>query len=135
MPRERVGARQRRQTQSRMCVTKDVIPASPGEVVPADEWFRIFCCSLCSLLLKSVDATLTKEARYPCRATAKPPMSKIPFLLALAGVFMLCDTNLRATVLYWSGGGSVVGGAGTWDTTNVRWGTSTAGPFTTVWNN
>jgi autotransporter-associated beta strand protein len=56
------------------------------------------------------------------------------FLLLVAG-FALLAANVRATVLYWSGSGSVVGGNGTWDTTNARWGTSTAGPFTTVWNN
>src|ERR1035441_336018 len=52
-------------------------------------------------------------------------------LLCLA----LGSASLQASTLYWSGNGIALGGAGTWDTTNPRWGTSTSGPFTTVWNN
>lgn len=40
-----------------------------------------------------------------------------------------------AATLYWSGNGSTQGGAGTWDTTLARFGSSGSGPFTTVWNN
>jgi autotransporter-associated beta strand protein len=41
----------------------------------------------------------------------------------------------QAATLYWSGDGTNPGGTGTWDTTLARWGSSTAGPFTTVWAN
>jgi autotransporter-associated beta strand protein len=40
-----------------------------------------------------------------------------------------------AATLFWSGNGSTQGGSGTWDTTNARFGASSGGPFTTVWNN
>src|ERR1039458_1768093 len=52
-------------------------------------------------------------------------------LLCLA----LGSSPVHASTLYWSANGTSLGGAGTWDTTNQRWGTSTSGPFTTVWNN
>jgi autotransporter-associated beta strand protein len=53
-------------------------------------------------------------------------------LLCLA----LGNASVHATLLYWSANGTALGGStGTWDTTNQRWGTSTSGPFTTVWNN
>jgi len=48
---------------------------------------------------------------------------------------ILGAASLHATQLFWSGNGTVQGGAGTWDTAAAHWGTSTAGPFTTVWNN
>jgi autotransporter-associated beta strand protein len=35
---------------------------------------------------------------------------------------------------YWSGDGVTLGGAGTWDATSARWGTSTDGPFSLTWN-
>lgn len=41
----------------------------------------------------------------------------------------------QAATLFWSGNGASQGGAGTWNTTDARFGTSSAGPFTTVWNN
>src|ERR1051326_7230513 len=58
-------------------------------------------------------------------------------LLLQATLFCLTlsTASLQATVLFWSGDGTTQGGPGTWDTTNARWGTSTSGPFTTVWNN
>src|SRR2546427_9998522 len=40
-----------------------------------------------------------------------------------------------ADTLYWSGDGISEGGSGTWDTTNMRFGTSPAGPFSTIWVN
>ena len=40
-----------------------------------------------------------------------------------------------AATLYWSGNGSDQGGAGIWDTTLPRFGSSGGGPFSTVWNN
>ena len=43
--------------------------------------------------------------------------------------------SVQASTLFWSGNGSTLGGAGTWDVTNARWGTSSSGPFTTVWAN
>src|ERR1035437_2683492 len=53
-------------------------------------------------------------------------------LLCLA----LGSASVHADLLYWSANGTVVSGSpGTWNTTLARWGTSTSGPFTTVWNN
>lgn len=42
---------------------------------------------------------------------------------------------MAQTTLFWSGNGTAQGGAGTWDTSNNRWGTVAAGPYSTVWNN
>ena len=47
----------------------------------------------------------------------------------------LFGASVHASTLYWSGNGTALGGAGSWDTTAAHWGTSTSGPFTTVWNN
>src|ERR1017187_1475314 len=52
-------------------------------------------------------------------------------LLAL----VLAGASAHASTLYWSGIGTALGGVGTWNTTGANWGTSTSGPFTTVWNN
>ena len=52
-------------------------------------------------------------------------------LLAL----VLAGASAHASTLYWSGNGTALGGVGTWNTTGANWGTSTSGPFTTVWNN
>lgn len=60
-------------------------------------------------------------------------MKKI--LLAVAVVGMLCGRSSAQTTLFWSGNGTTQGGAGTWNTTDARWGTVAAGPYTTVWNN
>ncbi|PWU10020.1 MAG: hypothetical protein C5B50_26135 [Verrucomicrobia bacterium] len=60
---------------------------------------------------------------------------KTKLIVLLSVVLALAGVSVQASVLFWSGNGSTLGGAGTWDTTNARWGTSTAGPFTTVWNN
>ncbi|MCX6890378.1 MAG: Ig-like domain repeat protein, partial [Verrucomicrobia bacterium] len=56
-------------------------------------------------------------------------------LATLLACLALGGTTLHATTLYWSGDGTTQGGPGTWNTTLARWGTSTSGPFTTVWNN
>jgi autotransporter-associated beta strand protein len=47
----------------------------------------------------------------------------------------LGSASVQATVLYWSGNGTTLGGGGTWNTTNLRWGTSTSGPFSSTWVN
>ncbi len=56
----------------------------------------------------------------------------------LATVFALAaligSGQAPAADIFWSGNGSTLGGAGTWDTTNPRWGAS-AGPYTTIWDN
>jgi hypothetical protein len=42
----------------------------------------------------------------------------------------------RAANLYWSGAGTVAGGAGTWDTSSTtHWSTASAGPFNVAWPN
>ena len=56
-------------------------------------------------------------------------------LAACLACLALGGPTLHATTLYWSGDGTTQGGPGTWNTTLARWGTSTSGPFTTVWNN
>src|SRR2546426_9358270 len=40
-----------------------------------------------------------------------------------------------AADLFWSGDGTTEGGAGTWDTNSMRFGTLAAGPFSTTWTN
>lgn len=40
-----------------------------------------------------------------------------------------------AADLFWSANGIAQGGAGTWDTTNTRWGAVAAGPYGTIWDN
>ncbi|PWU10021.1 MAG: hypothetical protein C5B50_26140 [Verrucomicrobia bacterium] len=56
-------------------------------------------------------------------------------IASLFSLLTFCASSIQGSVLYWSGNGSTLGGSGTWDTTNARWGTSTSGPFTTVWSN
>jgi autotransporter-associated beta strand protein len=54
-------------------------------------------------------------------------------LVALAA--MLAGAPAHAAILYWSGNGSSQGGNGTWDTTSVHFGSSSTGPYSTIWNN
>jgi autotransporter-associated beta strand protein len=44
-------------------------------------------------------------------------------------------SSAPADTLYWSGDGTTEGGAGTWDTNSMRFGTSAGGPFSTIWSN
>src|SRR4051794_34565558 len=66
---------------------------------------------------------------------------KLAMAAAAAAVPLIGFTaqSAHATELWWSANGTTVGGALTgataWNTTNAHWGTSNAGPFTTVWNN
>jgi autotransporter-associated beta strand protein len=48
---------------------------------------------------------------------------------------MLMVEQAGAADLYWSGNGSTLGGAGTWNTTDTRWGAAEGGPFGSTWNN
>lgn len=43
--------------------------------------------------------------------------------------------SFAQTTYIWSNDGINLGGTGTWDNANQRWGTSIAGPFTTIWPN
>ena len=54
-------------------------------------------------------------------------------VVALAA--MVAGAPAPAATLFWSGNGSTQGGAGTWDTTNARFGAVSGGPYTTAWNN
>jgi hypothetical protein len=54
---------------------------------------------------------------------------------ALLAMMLVAFSGSAHAQLYWSGNGSTIGGSGTWDTTNQRFGSGTSGPFTTVWNN
>ncbi len=53
--------------------------------------------------------------------------------LAVAGTLVLGMSSASAADLSWSANGTSLGGTGTWDTTNGRWGTSN--PYNTIWNN
>ena len=55
-------------------------------------------------------------------------------LILVAAVLVISHSSPAAD-LFWSGDGLTEGGAGTWDTTTARFGTSSGGPFTTVWTN
>ena len=46
----------------------------------------------------------------------------------------LAGTHAQTT-RFWSANGSTQGGTGTWNTTDLRWGTAAGGPFTAAWNN
>jgi autotransporter-associated beta strand protein len=80
---------------------------------------------------------LTAEAGIRSSPTRRMncPMKKAILPIALLISLFCAAESVQATTLYWSGGGSVVGGAGTWNTTAAHFGTSTSGPFTTVWAN
>jgi hypothetical protein len=59
-------------------------------------------------------------------------------LSVLILVFATCMAQVQAqTTLYWDGDGvsPQAGGAGTWDTTNARFSTSSAGTVDQIWNN
>ncbi len=43
--------------------------------------------------------------------------------------------SVMAADLIWSGNNASDGNAGTWDTTNAHWSTTSGGPYTTVWSN
>jgi len=57
----------------------------------------------------------------------------------MVGVFLALVTMIVARVgaadLYWSANGTTQGGAGTWNTSDTRWGSSAGGPFGATWNN
>lgn len=54
--------------------------------------------------------------------------------LVCALVLIFAGSAQAATDLYWSGNGTTLGGAGTWDTTLIRWGTTTSS-FPSAWTN
>lgn len=64
--------------------------------------------------------------------TSRYPVRKA--VLAAAAIVAVFGGSAHAQ-LYWSGNGSTIGGSGTWDTTNARFGSATTGPFSTVWSN
>ena len=55
-------------------------------------------------------------------------------LILVAAVLVIVNSSPAAD-LFWSGDDLTEGGAGTWDTTAARFGTSSGGPFSTVWAN
>src|ERR1044071_5026614 len=55
--------------------------------------------------------------------------------ILLLSAFLVAGIPAHGADLFWSGNGTAAGGAGTWDTTNPRWGSSSSGPFSAVWNN
>ena len=61
---------------------------------------------------------------------------KLRNLSAIVSIMVLLAAPfVQAADLYWSGNGTSLGGTGTWDTATARWGSSSIGPFTTLWNN
>src|SRR4051812_26494082 len=56
-------------------------------------------------------------------------------VFAIASILLIGSAPAVATNLFWSADGTNQGGVGTWDTTNARWGTTSTGPFTSIWNN
>lgn len=48
---------------------------------------------------------------------------------------MVAGAPAHAATVYWSGNGSTQGGNGTWDTTSVHFGSSSTGPYSTIWSN
>ena len=52
-----------------------------------------------------------------------------------SGNIILRFTTSISSSLWWSANGSTLGGTGTWDVTNTRWGATNAAPFSLVWNN
>ncbi len=63
----------------------------------------------------------------------KKNLASIMFLFVL---FAVCSVATAASPMFWSANGSTLGGTGTWDATTAnRFGTSSAGPFTSAWNN
>lgn len=62
--------------------------------------------------------------------------SRLTALVTSFVVAVVVTTTVKAqTTLYWSFDGNTLGGTGTWDTTNNRFGTSTTPPFPIVWDN
>ena len=55
----------------------------------------------------------------------------------LAIAFLCCASLVPApaATLYWSGNGTTLGGAGTWNTSGLNWGSSSGGPFGSAWVN
>ncbi len=56
------------------------------------------------------------------------------FVAALLTVLGIAAKS-TADDLIWSGNNSSDGNAGTWDTTNAHWSTTSGGPYTTIWSN
>ncbi len=52
-----------------------------------------------------------------------------------SGNIILRFTTSISSSLWWSANGSTLGGTGTWDVTNTRWGATNAPPFSLIWNN
>jgi autotransporter-associated beta strand protein len=55
-------------------------------------------------------------------------------LLALLS-YLAAPRSAQAADLIWSGNNVSDGNAGTWDTTNAHWSSTSGGPYTTVWSN
>jgi autotransporter-associated beta strand protein len=61
--------------------------------------------------------------------------SQNTFSLAVSIATLLVTQSSFAATRFWSGNGTAQGGAGTWDTTSARWGSTGGGPYTFTWNN
>jgi autotransporter-associated beta strand protein len=55
--------------------------------------------------------------------------------LTVAAICLLGGTPAMAVNLFWSGNGTTQGGAGTWNTSTARWGSTAGGPYGNIWNN
>lgn len=58
----------------------------------------------------------------------------VRLLISFVVVFIVTSTY-AATDLYWSADGVNAGGAGTWNTSGVNFGTTSGGPYTRAWTN
>src|SRR2546425_7457306 len=81
-----------------------------------------------------------EETRAFTLASVNPIMNLATRTITAAVLFqslLLAFGPSRACAadLFWSGDGTTEGGAGTWDTNNMRFGTLAAGPFSTIWTN
>jgi fibronectin-binding autotransporter adhesin len=61
--------------------------------------------------------------------------NRTAWAIAALAILSFMTGTADASNLYWSANGSTLGGAGTWDTSNTRWGSAASGPFSTAWNN
>jgi fibronectin-binding autotransporter adhesin len=55
--------------------------------------------------------------------------------IALASTVLTASLSHAQTSLFWSGNGTTLGGAGTWDTSLARWSNFLSGPYSSAWSN
>ncbi len=81
---------------------------------------------------KSGSSSLHTSTNKIKRRNLKPIVASV-FAIPLASFAV--SQRASGTTLFWSGNGTSEGGAGTWNTSVAHWGTTSGGPFATIWNN